>query len=198
AQEFYSRIGQLTGLSTDAVAKTNGYVSKAYVEKLESEGVQVSNYDATFIIPDPVPGTEFSRGGDPMLNGFVRALSGVFVGYARDELGFKTDITYSLLNGERWDWSNGRERSGERPGISNDLSAMLTLNPSFRLLVAHGRSDLVTPYGVSRYLLDQLRPASAPDRVQLSVYSGGHMFYFRDEQRRAFTSDVKNFYQKGS
>ena len=32
-----------------------------------------------------------------MLDGVVRAYGGAFVGYARDELGFKTDMTYNLL-----------------------------------------------------------------------------------------------------
>jgi carboxypeptidase C (cathepsin A) len=182
----------MTGLSLDAVAKSGGYVREAYLDKLRTDGLEVSNYDATFTIPDPLPGSDLNRGGDPILNGFVRALSGVFVGYARDELGFKTDITYALLSGGNWDWGRGG-RAGQ--GVTNDLSALLTLNPSFRLLVSHGRSDLVTPYGVSRYLLDQLRPAGAPERVQLTTYRGGHMFYFGDEQRRAFTADAKLFYQ---
>jgi carboxypeptidase C (cathepsin A) len=191
AQAFYGQIALMTGLPADTVAKSGGYIRDVYVKQLQTQGVQVSNYDASFTVPDPLPGSELNRGGDPMLNGFVRALSGVFVGYARDELGFKTDITYTLLNRERWDWGGGRER----PGVTNDLSAMLTLDPSFRLLVAHGRSDLVTPYGVSRYLLDQIRPTAAPERVQLNTYRGGHMFYFNDEQRRAFTADAKLFYQ---
>jgi carboxypeptidase C (cathepsin A) len=191
AQALYDEIARMTGLAPDIVAKSGGYVSAAYVQKLQSLGVQVSSYDTSFPFPDPLPGSELHRGGDPMLNGFVRALSGVFVGYARDELGFKTDMTYTLLNRESWDWGSNRER----PGVTNDLSALLTLNPSFRLLVSHGRSDLVTPYGVSRYLLDQLRPATAPERVQLINYRGGHMFYFSDEQRRAFTADAKMFYQ---
>ena len=90
AREFFEKIAKLTGLPVDDVAKSNGYVREAYLDQLRKQGVQVSNYDATFTIADPVPGTDLSRGGDPMLNGFVRALSGVFVGYARDELGFKT------------------------------------------------------------------------------------------------------------
>ena len=47
--------------------------------------------------PIPIPKAQARRGGDPMLDGFTRALSGAFVGYARDELGFKTDMTYILL-----------------------------------------------------------------------------------------------------
>ena len=192
AREFYEKVGKIIGLSADDVAKSNGYVRDAYIAKLEKQGIQVSNYDATFTVPDPVPGSNLDRGGDPMLNGFTRALSGVFVSYAREELGFKTDITYTLLANTRgWDWGGGIRDAG----VTNDLSALLTLDQSFRLLVTHGRSDLVTPYGVSRYLLDQLRPVAAPERVQLATYRGGHMFYFSDEQRRAFTADAKLFYQ---
>ncbi len=64
-------------------------------------------------------------------------------------------------------------------------------------MVAHGRTDFVTPYGVSRYVLDHLPDIGAPDRAQLKLYRGGHMFYFNAESRRQFTKDVKNFYQPG-
>ena len=62
--------------------------------------------------------------------------------------------------------------------------------------MAHGRSDLVTPYGVSRYVLDQLSPQNDPDRVQLKLYRGGHMFYFDQAERRAFTAAAKDLYQR--
>jgi carboxypeptidase C (cathepsin A) len=79
---------------------------------------------------------------------------------------------------------------------------LLSLNPSFRLLIAHGRTDLVTPYGVSRYVVDHLPDLTAgeardPERAQLKVYRGGHMFYFDRNARRDFTADAKAFYQSG-
>jgi len=37
----------------------------------------------------------------------------------------------------------------------------------------------------------------SPDRVQLNVYRGGHMFYFDANTRRQFTADAKAFYQAG-
>jgi len=61
-------------------------------------------------------------------------------------------------------------------------------------VIAHGTSDLVTPYAVSRYVVDHLPPAGAPDRVQLKLYRGGHMFYFTPGSRQTFTADVKTFY----
>ena len=84
--------------------------------------------------------------------------------------------------------------SASYPG-RDDIRDFLSLNPSFRLLVAHGYADLVTPYGVSRYVLDHLPELGEPDRVQLKVYPGGHMFYFAERPRMDFTSDVTRFYQ---
>ena len=192
AKAFYAKIAQMTGLTVEEVAKSRGYVREAYLEHLRSRGWQVSVYDASHPVLHPFPGR---YSGDVVLDGFTRALSGLFVGYARDELGFKSDITYILLNRElRWDWGNEGQR--ERAGVSDDLRSLLSLGPSFRLLVAHGRSDLVTPYGVSRYVLDQLSPQNGPDRVQLKLYRGGHMFYFDQAERRAFTAAAKDLYQR--
>ena len=191
AKAFYGRIAQLTGLKVDEVAKARGYVRQAYLGHLHDLGMTVSNYDASFAVTDPFPN---SYSGDVILDGFTRALAGLFVGYARDEVGFKTDISYHLLNtGLNWDW--GGPGSRDRVGASADLRSLLTLNPSFRLLVVHGRSDLVTPYGVTRYLLNQLSPAGSPERVQFIAYRGGHMFYFDAGERRAFAQDAKAFYQ---
>jgi carboxypeptidase C (cathepsin A) len=78
---------------------------------------------------------------------------------------------------------------------SEDIRELLALNPSFRLMIAHGYSDMVTPYAASRYVLDHLPPIGDPSRTQLSLYRGGHMFYIDPESRKAFTADAKKFYQ---
>jgi carboxypeptidase C (cathepsin A) len=196
AKAFYGRIAEMTGLPVDVVAKSRGWVRNAYLQHLRENGQAVSSYDATFAVPDPYPESARRGGGDPILDGFTRALSGAFVGYARDELGFKTDMTYTLLASEvssKWEWGDRREQ----PGVSDDLREMLAFSPSFRLLVAHGRTDLVTPYGVSRYVLDHIPDIGAPDRAQLKLYRGGHMFYFDAASRRAFAAEAKTFYQAG-
>ncbi len=194
AKAFYGRIAEMTGLPADVVAKSRGWIRNAYLQQLRANGQTVSSYDAAFAVPDPYPESARRGGGDPILDGFTRALSGAFVGYARDELGFKTDMTYTLLAHDvssKWDWGDRREP----PGVSDDLRELLAFSPSFRLLVAHGRTDLVTPYGVSRYVIDHIPDIGGPDRAQLKLYRGGHMFYFDVESRRAFAADAKNFYQ---
>jgi carboxypeptidase C (cathepsin A) len=79
--------------------------------------------------------------------------------------------------------------------VSDDLRELLALIPSFRLLIAHGYSDMVTPYAASRYVLDHLPPIDDPSRAQLVLYRGGHMFYIDPQSRQAFSTDVKTFYQ---
>ena len=73
--------------------------------------------------------------------------------------------------------------------------SLFSLEPSFRLLIVHGYSDMVTPYGASRYVLDHLPPIGDSDRAQLRLYRGGHMFYIDAESRRTFTSEAKAFYR---
>ncbi len=114
----------------------------------------------------PIPKRRSPRGPDPILDGMVRAYGSAFVGYARDELGFKTEMTYNLLDAgisNKWDWRQGRRQ----PSVVDDLRVLLALTPSFRLMIAHGYSDMVTPYAVTRYVLQHLppfrRPKSAPN-----------------------------------
>jgi carboxypeptidase C (cathepsin A) len=196
ARAFYGRIAELTGVPVDEVEKSRGWVRNAFLRHLRANGHSVSSYDATFAVPDPYPESDRRRGSDPILDGFTRALAGMFVAYARDELGFKTDITYALLAPEvssKWDWGDRHDM----PGVSDDLRELLALNPSFRFMVVHGRTDLVTPYGNSRYVLDHLPEIGAPGRVQLKLYRGGHMFYFDPAVRREFMMDAMTFYQSG-
>ena len=193
ARIFYGRVAGMTGLPLESVERARGYVRGPYLRSLRERGQVLSYYDGTFSVPDPYPDGETRHTPDPVLDGFSRALSGAFAGYARDELGFKTDMTYVLLaDGVAGKWNWGSRRSP--PGVSDDIRQLLALEPSFRLLVAHGRSDLVTPHGVTRYVLDQIPPIGGAGRIALKVYRGGHMFYFDAASRREFGKHAAEFY----
>ncbi len=206
AQAFYTRVAQLTGLPVDIVRRTRGFVRDEYVKHLrESNNAIVSRYDVTVAVPDPFPESDSARGDDPVLDGFVRAYGGAFVGYARDQLGFKTEMTYTLLAEDvasKWGWGTGRG-NGARAGratasVSDDIRQLLSVNPSFRLMIAHGYSDLVTPYAVNKYVINHLPSTGVQDRVKLKVYRGGHMLYTARPSRIEFTADVKVFYAEQS
>jgi len=191
---FYAKVAQMTGLPVELVTKSRGFVRRAYIKHLrDAQGEIVSAYDASFAVPDPFPESENSHASDPILDGISRAYGGAFVGYARDELGFKTEMTYQLLAhgiAGKWDWDGGRASARS----SDDLRELLALIPSFKLLVAHGYSDMVVPYSVSRYVLDHIPAIGAPGRTALKVYRGGHMFYMIETSRAAFAADAKAFY----
>jgi carboxypeptidase C (cathepsin A) len=196
ARAFYARVAQITGLPEDVVARERGFIRDAYVKNLRAGDHKiVSHYDATFAVDDPNPESASARGPDPFLDGFIRAYGSAFVAYARDELGFKTEMTYNLLASEvsgKWDWEDGNGHAP--PSAAEDLRHLLALTPSFRLMIAHGYSDMVTPYGVSRYLLDHMPPNVAAERAELKLYRGGHMFYTEPQSRKAFTTDARTMY----
>jgi carboxypeptidase C (cathepsin A) len=193
---FYGRVAQMTGLPLDVVTQARGFVEGAFVKSLRPDGKVVSRYDASFAVDDPYPELRSSRGGDPILDGVTRAYGGAMAAYARNELGFKTEMTYALLPGEvtsHWDWQGGRLQAS----VEDDLRTLLAFDPSFRLLVAHGLSDMITPYGMTRYVLDHLPPIGPPGRAQLKLYRGGHMLYLDPASRKAFSADAAAFYRAG-
>ncbi|HUC50122.1 MAG TPA: carboxypeptidase [Xanthobacteraceae bacterium] len=201
AKAFYARVAGFTGLSPDVLAETRGFIRSNYVKNLYPGSHKiVSHYDATFASDDPFPESPAPSGPDPILDGVIRGYGSAFVGYARDELGFKTDMTYNLLASEishRWDWGSGGRNP---PSVADDLRVLLALTPSFRLLIAHGYSDMVTPYSGTRYVLQHLprfegqEGQAISERAELKLYRGGHMFYLDPASRKAFTADARSIY----
>ncbi len=194
AKNFYAHVAAITGLPTDVVAESRGFIRDDYIKNLHSGDHKiVSRYDATFASDDPIPESPSPRGPDPILDGVIRAFGGAFVGYARDELGFKTDMTYTLLASDisnKWDWGGGREQ----PSVTDDLRVLLALTPAFRLMIAHGYSDMVTPYADTRYVLQHLPAFAGEERIELKLYRGGHMFYLDPDSRKAFSADARTMY----
>jgi carboxypeptidase C (cathepsin A) len=199
---FYERVARLTGIPDNVVARSNGLLQDVYVKRSIDDGSDVvSSYDASFVAPDPYPESYADRGDDPILDGFTRAYGSAFSSYARDELGFHTEMTYTLLSGAvngHWDWSGGRG-GGSRfeASATDDIRQLLSLIPSFHILVAQGYSDLVIPYGINKYIIEHL-PPEASGRVDLKLYRGGHMFYTRAPSRAQFSLDAKAFFEAAS
>jgi carboxypeptidase C (cathepsin A) len=198
ADEFYGRVAKQTGLPVETVRRTHGFVHDEFIKHLHEDSHDiVSHYDATLTAPDPFPESSSARNDDPVLDGFTRAYGGAFASYARDELGFKTEMTYTLIaddiNG-KWDWGRGGR---SQASATDDLRQLLAINPSYRVMIAQGYSDLVIPYSVSQYIVDHL-PDALRDRVVLDLYPGGHMIYTRKASRLAFTADARDFFQPHS
>ncbi|HVH02628.1 MAG TPA: peptidase S10 [Amaricoccus sp.] len=188
------RVGALTGLDPATVAATAGRIDAEDFARAarKATGRRMSVYDAAVLGAEPLPGRR-GRAGDPVLDAMTAPLTTAMLGHYRDTLGWLPDRRYMLLNrgvSSAWDWGEGRGQ----PEAVGALADALALDPALRVLVAHGATDLVTPYFGSELILRQLPGFGAGGRLRLSVYRGGHMFYLRDDARAAFRDDARALY----
>ncbi len=84
-------------------------------------------------------------------------------------------------------------------GIGNveavtDLRQALALDPKLKMTIAHGYDDLSCPYFGSKLILEQMPIMGDPNRIQLHVYPGGHMFYSRPDSQAGLRRDVMTMY----
>jgi carboxypeptidase C (cathepsin A) len=188
-------LARYTGVSTDLIRGHLSRVSvRTFTHEYEKAGDRVlSRYDGTISIAVP------RRGGisfDPILDATVTVLTPAFTQYASAELGYQTDLEYKLLNRQvsgRWDFGTTPTRQGFASSL-DELQSARAHNPALGVLVAHGYTDLVTPHGVSQYLIDQLAPIDGARPIELKLYRGGHMMYLRPESRRLLARDARAFY----
>ncbi|HXP72962.1 MAG TPA: septum formation initiator [Stellaceae bacterium] len=203
ATRFYQTIADLIGVPEPTVARWRGRVPLGVFLKEARHGDQalLSRYDGSVAAPDAYPASYSDQGGDPVLAGLNGPLTSGFVNYARDELNFKTDRRYMLLNGDlgrHWNWREGEGGFGQGSAdASDDLREGLALEPRLHVLIAHGMTDLQTPYLGSRYVISQLPESLTRDRVRLALYEGGHMMYLRPASRAALHRDARAIYAAG-
>jgi len=190
------RVAALTGLDEAQVKKLGGRIDTGTFQRELNRvrGIVASAYDPTITAYDPSPNSAQTHFSDPMLDAIGPPLTSAMTALYQGPLKWRVEQPYRLLNGEvngQWNW--GRGRAG--PEVVDDLRNALAADRDLQALVAHGASDLVTPYFGTQLILDQLPVFGSADRLKLTVYGGGHMFYSRDNSRRAFREDAQALYR---
>ncbi len=191
-----STLAKFTGLDPDIVAKHHGRVSSGLFKReyLRRTDRNLSSYDATVSVPVPRPSEHPHF--DPILDGAVAVLAPAMANYAASELAFKTGLEYRLLNKEvnsHWDFGLKPGQQGYA-GSLDSLEEAQVRDPALKVLIAHGYTDLVTPFAMSRYLISQLRPIDGAAPIDIRVYRGGHMMYLRPQSRAQLSSDARSLY----
>jgi carboxypeptidase C (cathepsin A) len=191
------RVAELTGLTLELVQRNYARITTRLFtrEFARARGNILSPYDGT--IEDIASQSPRVRTPDPVLARSVPVLTSAVTAYLRDELSFRTDTSYRLLNGEvgrNWDYGIGPSHQGYA-GAMDDLQRARSLNPAMGVLIVNGYTDLVTPYMTSRYLVSQVHQTPSLRPIRVEVLEGGHMMYFRPDSRRALKDIAAELYQ---
>ncbi|UUP18125.1 S10 family peptidase [Nitratireductor thuwali] len=192
------RVAEITGLPSDLVRRNFARIPAPLFAKefAHQEGMTLSAYDGMIRAADIAPQSARNAGPDPVLDRSIPVLTSAFVSYARNELNFRTEMSYRLLNREisrSWDYGTSPSRQGYA-GVMDDLQQARALNPELDVLIVHGYTDLVTPYMTSRYLVEQVPSLGGTQPIRIEVLEGGHMMYFRADSRRALKEAASQLY----
>ncbi len=194
--DVVAKLAEFTGLDASIISKHHARVSTSlFVREYEKRKDRaLSRYDATVSVPVPQP--EDNEHYDPILDGAITALRPATVSYIRQELGFRTDLEYRLLNRSangHWDFGTKPSQQGYA-GSLDELEKARVRNGQLKVFIAHGYTDLVTPYAMSQYLVGQIKPIEGAATIDVRVYRGGHMMYLRPASRAELSHDVRSLY----
>jgi len=191
---FYARMSEVIGIDPMLLARNNGRIDQLLFagSLMADKGMVLDRYDGSQASDNPRP-QDASIG---VLDRSLTVLSGILLSplmdYLRADLGFVTDRPYEPLN---LTVNSAFDRTST-VGTPDDVGIALAQNSDLKVLVVHGAYDTVTPYFMSRFVLEQAtRAKGARERLFFGTYEGGHMFYLRTGSRAEFARDVRGFYE---
>jgi carboxypeptidase C (cathepsin A) len=135
---------------------------------------------------------------DPSMAAIRPPYTAMLNDYIRTQLGYKTDVLYSILGEflseshyEKWDWGSAGHG---HPDTSDALRQAFVKNPYMKLFIASGYFDLATPYFATKFTLDHmgLDPSLAAN-ITTGEYEAGHMMYIDTGCLAKLHSDVSGF-----
>ena len=193
-ERLVDRVSSLTGIDRVVVSKLDGRLDiGTFLSELHRNDHKIGSiYDSNVTGFDPFPQSADRRSGDPILESLIAPTTSAMVDFVTREVGWKTEARYNALSfavNAAWD----RGAPEDKP--VSDLRKAIANDPKMGVLIVHGYNDLACPYFTSRLIIDQLPDFGQSQRVRLSVYPGGHMFYSRSASASAFKADARSLYQ---
>jgi carboxypeptidase C (cathepsin A) len=191
---FLGRLSEVIGIAPALLARNNGRIDQLLFagSLLADRGLVLDRYDGAQAGDNPKPQEPGLGVMDRSLTVLTGVLLAPFMDYVRTDLGYVTDRAYiplALDVNMQWDRAS-------TVGTPEDVGIALAQNTDLKVLVVHGTYDTVTPYFMSRFVLEQAtRAKGARARLFFGTYEGGHMFYLRKASRAEFAADVRGFYQ---
>ncbi|WP_144212369.1 S10 family peptidase [Shewanella donghaensis] len=187
-QDIAEKVAKYSGLSVDAVLKSNLDVSTRYFwkELLRERGQTIGRLDSRYIgidKQDVGDSPDFNAELMSWLHSFTPAINA----YMREELNYKTDVKYYML-GDVHPWDRTGNKTGE------NLRQAMAQNPYLNVMIQAGYYDGATNYFDAKYSMWQLDPSSKmKQRLSFKGYRSGHMMYLRAEDLKQSNQDLREF-----
>jgi carboxypeptidase C (cathepsin A) len=192
-ERLVAKVADLTGLDPAEVRRLNGRVDgRTYLRDIRrDQGLVGSVYDSNYTAYDPFPSSARPQYGDPLLDTLIAPTTSAMVDFVTRVVGWDVDGQYNAL-------SNAVNRAWDRDESDSpvsDLRRAMAVDPKMHVNIVHGWDDLSCPYFGSRLIVAQMPDFGDPDRIQLHMYPGGHMFYARADNWEPLRRDIMPSYR---
>ncbi|HLX69160.1 MAG TPA: peptidase S10, partial [Verrucomicrobiae bacterium] len=191
-KRIVARLARLTGLKPQVIEDNNLRIESDVFRKqlLHDEGLIIGAYDGRITGRDDHP-EDTEPGFDPSYSATYGPFSAAINYYAREELKFEDDLPYEIIAGvQPWSYAN----KNSYPRVADQLASAMSQNPYLRVLVLHGRCDLVCPLDTVRYSLEHMHlDATYRKNITYGEFDAGHMMYVNLPDLRKMRELLKEF-----
>lgn len=189
-----TQLASFTGLSATLIEELNLRIdpSRFRGELIKSKGKVLGRFDAR-VAWDDTDTSEAHADYDPSYSLAYGAFGTSMLHYLTTELNWQEDQPYEILTGKvqpwRWNANNGYVN------MSNKLATAMRDNPTLRVLVQCGHTDLATPADGMLYSTRQMLnlPSALQKNITFTWYEGGHMFYLNPPDLKKMRADLVEF-----
>jgi carboxypeptidase C (cathepsin A) len=190
-----AKFARLTGLSQQYVENSELRVELMHFlrELIRDQKMMAGRLDSRLSGPAPLDAGE-TGDFDPSMTDIRPPYTAMFNQYVREQLGFKSDLTYYVLGGGILPWDYGVQNQNRYVDVSESLRSAFAKNPHMKLFVGCGYYDMATPYFAAEYTFSHmgLHPAVRKN-ITMQYYTAGHMFYIDVPSHRKLKGDIAQF-----
>lgn len=195
-----AQLARLTGLSPQFLERTDMRIEiqRFCKELLRDKGLTVGRLDGRLTGAGEGTASAETPEFDPSLTAIRGPYTAAMNQYARETLGFDTDLEYYALGSlsSQWDFevTTGSFRQGFAD-TSTALRSAMAKNPYMKVFVASGYYDLATPFEAAYYTVNHMDlDPKLRANVQFAEYEAGHMMYIHVPSLKKLKKDVDGFY----
>jgi carboxypeptidase C (cathepsin A) len=177
-REIAAQLARFTGLSQNYVELSNLRIEhvRFATELLRDQGATVGRLDSRFRGKNEL-GVAENFDYDPSYSNILGPYTATLNSYVRSELGYQSDVPYTILGGldEKWEWGDA---GAGMPNTAAGLRSAFVQNPYMKVYIASGYYDMATPYFATKYTFEHIGlDAAAKKNISSGEFESGHMMY---------------------